>query len=257
MEPDDKNLKKYALVTTYFCLDCPQPTKEYLLQRFNADCDIEDIYINFSNSFDPWHVDHLNVGVARGRKDLIYGKIFLLKEFIEKNILNKYEYMCHIDYADTRFCRSFIKMMEDFIRSEQDFIISTEKLSWPPIESVRHWGNPIIEEKEFYFINSGAFIAKTASFYEYICKIHNTCLTTALDYYDDQGIWQYYNLYVDKLPADETCKYFFSTAHLDSSYYTVENNAVKTKFGTFPYLLHDNSSFSLNLTRHNFFMNEE
>jgi hypothetical protein len=247
-------MKDYALVTTYFCHGCEQPTPQQLLERFNADCPAEDMYINFSDRFDPWHVDDIEVGVARGRKDLLYGKIFLLKQFIETNILNQYKYLCHIDYADTRFCRSFLGMMDEFVKSNQDFIISTEKPAWPPIDAIRRWGNPTIQEQEFYFINSGAFIAKVDVFYEYLCKMHTLCLTTPLDYYDDQGVWQYYNVYVEQLPADTTCKYFFSTALLDDSYYTIEHNTVKTKFGTYPYLLHDNSSFSLNLTRRNLFM---
>jgi hypothetical protein len=257
METNTVILKKYALVTTYFCFGCEEPSRIDLQKRFSADCDIEDIYINFSNSFDPWHMDHLNVGVAGGRKDLIYGKIFLLKQFIEKHILNKYEYLCHIDYSDTRFCRSFIQMMDEFAASNQDFIISTEKQAWPPIQSIHSWGNNQIKEEEFYFINSGALIAKVGTFYKYICKMHDICLTTSLNYYDDQGVWQYYNLYVDKLDADETCKYFFSTAHLDESYYTIENNTVRTKFNTLPYLIHDNSSFSLGLTQRNLFINTE
>jgi hypothetical protein len=36
---------------------------------------------------------------------------------------------------------------------------------------------------------------------------------------------------------------------LDESYYTIENKIIKTKFNTEPYLIHDNSSFSLNLIK--------
>jgi hypothetical protein len=248
-------MKKYALLTTHYCINCICSTKEQLISRFNYDGDIDDLYINFSDKFDPWHKDDLVVG-ATGRKDLVYGKIFLLRDFIKNNISDKYEYICHIDYNDTRFCRSYVKMMEEFISTGDDFIISTEKNCWPPLDIVKTWANDPLEEKEFFYINSGAIIAKTNIYYEYLTYLSQLCTSTNIDFWDDQGVWQYYNLYIDKLNADETCKYFFSTALLDDSYYTIENTTLKTKFGTYPYLIHDNSSFSLGLTARNLFMYE-
>lgn len=240
-------MKKYALATTYYCLDCPCPTKEQLKDRFNYDGDLEDIHINFSNQFDPWHKDSLNVGIS-GRKDLVYGKIFLLRDFIKDNILNNYEYVCHIDYSDAKFARSFIDMMKDFESTKEDFIISTEKKCWPPLDNVRNWINYSIEEKEFHYINSGAIISKTEIYYDYLNKLSDICLTENIDFFDDQGVWQYYNLKIKNLNSDKETKYFFSTGLLDDSYYTIdENKKIKTKFGTYPYLIHDNSSFSLNL----------
>lgn len=240
-------MKKYALATTYYCLDCSCPTKEQLRDRFNYDGDLDDIYINFSNQFDPWHKDNLNVGIS-GRKDLVYGKIFLLKDFIKDNILNNYEYICHIDYSDAKFARSFIDMMKDFESTKEDFIISTEKKCWPPLDVVKSWIDYSIEEKEFHYINSGAIISKTEVYYDYLNKLSDICLTENIDFWDDQGVWQYYNLKIKNLNSDKETKYFFSTGLLYDSYYTLEENKkIKTKFGTYPYLIHDNSSFSLNL----------
>jgi len=54
-------------------------------------------------------------------------------------------------------------------------------------------------------------------------------------------------LKIEKLNADTNCEYFFSTSELDETYYTIENNKIKTKFETYPYLIHDNGSFNLNL----------
>jgi hypothetical protein len=241
-------MKKYALATTYYCKDCLCPNKEYLKSRFNYDGNVEDIYINFSNEFDPWHKDHLNVG-ASGRKDLVYGKIFLLRDFIKDNILDKYKYICHVDYNDTKFARSFIEMMSEFESTKEDFIISTEKNCWPHIEKVREWVDYPLEEKEFHYINSGAIVSKTETYYNYLVELANICLNTELDFWDDQGVWQYYNVKIKNLNSDRTSKYFFSTALLDDSYYTIENKLIKTKFETRPYLIHDNSSFSLNLTQ--------
>lgn len=238
-------MKKYALLSTFYCNGCICPSKEDIRNMFNYDGDLKDLHINFSNKFDPWNLEKcVNV---RGRRDLIQGKIFLLKEFIENNILNKYEYVCHIDFSDTRFARSFLEMMNEFENTKQDFIISTEKNCWPYFSSVKTWVDYELLEEEFKFVNSGAIISKTEVLYNYLIELMELSLSNIVDFWDDQGVWQYYNLKVKTLNADRDCKYFFSTALLDESYYTIENNKIRTKFGTFPYLVHDNSSFSLNL----------
>lgn len=239
-------MKKYTLITTYYCMKCEEPTKKDLKNKFNYDGELDDLYVNFSNNFDPWNKDYLNVGIS-GRKDLIYGKIFLLKDFIKNNILDKYEYICHIDYSDTKFVRSFIEMMVHFESTKQDFIISTEKNCWPYLDVIKNWVNYELEDKEFYYINSGGVISKTEIYYNYLLELSELCLNTNIDFWDDQGVWQYYNLKIKNLNADTNCNYFFSTGLLDESYYTIEEKLIKTKFRTYPYLIHDNSSFSLNL----------
>lgn len=240
-------MKKYALTTTYYCTNCKCPSKEELKSRFNYDGDIDDLYINFSDKFDPWHKDELDVG-ATGRKDLVYGKIFLLRDFIKNNIVNNYEYVCHIDFSDTKFARSFLGMMQDFENTNEEFIISTEKICWPYLDVVKKWLDYPIEEKEFEYVNSGAIISKPEVYLNYLNILSELCLTTGIDFWDDQGVWQYYNLKIKNLNADKICKYFFSTALLDDSYYTMNDKLIKTKFETYPYLIHDNSSFSLHLT---------
>ena len=242
-------MKKYALVTTYYCNGCSEPSNEYLKSKFNFDGDEKDIYVNFSNEFDPFKMDKIPfVGVTR-RRDLVYGKIFLLKKFIKNNILGKYEYVIHIDFGDTKFSRSCNDMVEKFIETDQNIIISTEKNCWPYLESVQKWTSKILTNEEFSFLNSGAIISKTDVFYQILETLEKICLTSDLDFWDDQGVWQYYHLNVQELNLDKTCDLFFSTGLLDNSYYSIENNTIITKFKTKPYLIHDNSSFSLNLTK--------
>jgi hypothetical protein len=242
-------MKKYSLITTSFCSNCSEPDKFFLKNKFNYDGDESDIYVNFSNEFSPFDFNKIpNVGYSK-RKDLVYGKIFLLKKFIEENILGKYEYLCHIDYSDTKFCGSFIEMMNKFSSSENDLIISTEKNAWPYIDELNKWTDKNLEENEFTFLNSGAVISKTEIFYKMLDNLINICLTINLDFWDDQGVWQYYDICVSPLKKDINCEYFFSTALLDDTYYIIDNSQIKTKFNTIPYLIHDNSSFSLNLIK--------
>ena len=242
-------MKKHSVITTYYCNGCHEISQEHLKSKFNFDGDVEDIYVNFSNKFDPFNIGEIpNVGIT-GRKDLVYGKIFLLRKFIEENILGKYEYLTHIDFSDTKFSRSSNDMIDKFIQSGEDIVVSTEKNCWPYIHEVSKWMGKPMDEKEFFYLNSGAIISKTNTFYELIKELENICLTTNIDFWDDQGVWQYYHLKIKELNTDKNCDYFFSTAMLDDSYYTIENKKIKTKFNTEPYLIHDNSSFSLNLIK--------
>jgi hypothetical protein len=242
-------MKKHSVITTYYCNGCHEISQEHLKSKFNFDGDVEDIYVNFSNKFDPFNMEEIpNIGIT-GRKDLVYGKIFLLRKFIEENILGKYEYLTHIDFSDTKFSRSSNDMIDKFIQSGEDIVVSTEKNCWPYIHEVSKWMGEPMDEKEFFYLNSGAIISKTNTFYELIKELENICLTTNIDFWDDQGVWQYYHLKIKELNTDKNCDYFFSTAMLDDSYYTIENKKIKTKFNTEPYLIHDNSSFSLNLIK--------
>jgi hypothetical protein len=238
--------KKSCLVTTYYGLNAQYPSKNDVKNKFLSDCEDEHLYINFDNSFDPWNMEHLSVGASR-RKDLVYGKIFLLKNFIEKNILNKYDFLCHIDYSDVKFSKSFNEMVDKFINSGRDFIIATEKICWPDIDTVERWARKELKPKEFEYINSGCILSKVDIFYTYLNELIEICLKTNIDFWDDQGVWQYYHTSISPLVSDNICEYFFCTGLLDDTFYNMEDKKIKTKFDTYPYIIHDNSSFNLNL----------
>ena len=205
--------------------------------------------MNFSNKISPHNFDNLPyVGITK-RKDLVYGKIFLLLDFVRENILGKYEYICHVDYSDVKFCRDFTDMMEKFEDSNLEIIISTEKNCWPYFDTVQTWSETPLQDLEFSFLNSGGVISKVEKFVEILEKLKLLCLTTQIDFWDDQGVWQYLDLN-ENIHKDTICEYFFSTALLNETYYTLENKKITTKFGTEPFVIHDNSSFSLNLINH-------
>lgn len=242
-------MKKYCLVTTYYCNECGIPSKESVKSKLNFSADISDLYLNFSNTFSPHNFEKLPyVGISK-RKDLVYGKIFLLLEFVKENILGNYEYICHVDYSDVKFCKSFNEMMKKFEDSNEEIIISTEKNCWPYLDTVQTWVNFPLENIEFTFVNSGGVISKVEKFVETLEKLKSLCLTSEIDFWDDQGVWQYLDL-SEKIHKDTNCEYFFSTALLNETYFTLEDKKLTTKFGTEPFVIHDNSSFSLNLTNH-------
>lgn len=240
---------KNAIISTYYCLGCQEPSKSECRLRFAYDVDDNDFYLNFSNDFNPFDFSNItDVGVSK-RKDLVFGKIFRLKTFMEKNILGKYDNILHIDYSDTKFARSSTELFEEFIKTGKDIVISTEKNCWPYLNAVSSWFGVDLPQKEFFYVNSGAVISKTEKFYEILKELEKICLDSNIDFWDDQGVWQYYNLKKNNLSKDINSEYFFSTAELDETYYKFEDGVITTKFGTKPYLIHDNSSFSLNLIR--------
>lgn len=243
-------MKSHCLITTYFCDGGKMPSAQELKYKFNTDVSDSDIFLNFTNKISPYKLDHIpNVGPSR-RRDLVFCKIFLLNSFIKNNILGKYEYVCHIDYSDVKFCRSYNEMMNSIISKDIDILISTEKKSWPYIEAVCNWKTPKVDlkEEEFKYLNSGAFVSKTGVLLEILDKLEKLCLSTNIDFWDDQGAWQYYDLFVSSIKKDHISEYFFSTGFLDETYYKIIENKIITKFDTMPYIIHDNSSFSLNLT---------
>ena len=242
-------MKKYALVTTFYCWGCNEPTKEMLKNKFNYDGEIDNVFVNFSSEFDPFNPQNIpNVGISK-RTDLVYGKIFILRKFIEENILGKYENIVHIDYSDTKFNRSCNEMVDEFLSLGNEIIISTEKICWPYLQIVSSWFNAELKDQEFFYVNSGAIISKTKKFYEILVELEKICLTVNLNFWDDQGVWQYYCHNNNEIIRDHSSQFFFSTALLDETYYKINDGVVETKFGTKPFLIHDNSSFSLNLIK--------
>lgn len=242
-------MKKYALVTTKYCDKCSMDTNEQIKKRFNYDGDENDFYVNFSDKFSPWNQDIIpkNIRIKSNRADLIYGKIFLLRNFIEREILNKYEYLLHIDYSDTKFNRSYIELMETLISEGYDFLISVEKKMWPPFESVNSWFNEEIVDEEFNFLNSGVIFSKVDTFYGHLLSLEKIVEETNLSLWDDQGVWQYYDLHGKNLKKDVESKYFFSTANLNDDDYSINDKKIFNLFGYSPYIIHDNGSQNLNL----------
>jgi hypothetical protein len=139
--------------------------------------------------------------------------------------------------------------MNEFRNSGKKITISTEKTAWPYIETLREWAKRDLNDNEFSFLNSGFVLSEVKTFHSILCDLERICLETNIDFWDDQGVWQYYDLMKNNIDKDHKSLYCFSTALLDETYYEIKNGKLKTKFGTEPYVIHDNSSFSLNLTK--------
>jgi len=248
-------MNNFCFVTTSYCDNCQEPSINDIKAKFNIDSDVSNIFVNFSNEFSPYnHIKIPAIGASR-RKDLVYGKIFKLHEFLKKNIEGKYNYVCHFDFSDTVFCRSATEMMNKFISENREFLMCAEKPCWPYFDTVVRWGKPNTrlindDSKIANFLNSGVIIAKTAILISLLEKLIKICLEVDIDFWDDQGVWQYYYNFVDNsLPIDFKSDYTVCTAFLKDENFIFEDNKifVRNEWKSQPYIIHDNSSFSANL----------
>jgi hypothetical protein len=64
-------------------------------------------------------------------------------------------------------------MIDKFIATGEDIIVSTEKKCWPYLDFVSNWVDKELEDKEFFYLNSGAIISKTTTFYEILKELEN------------------------------------------------------------------------------------
>ena len=170
-------------MSTYYCTDCVEPTKEFCKSKFNHDNLEEEFILNFSDYFDPFKTDKI--------------------PYVGKT------------------------------KRKEDIVISTEKNCWPYIETVSEWVGSKLPHKDFLYINSGAVIGKVDVFYDKLKKLERICLETNIDFWDDQGVWQYLNLTEGGITKDDKSQYFFSTALLDNTFFTRDSEGIKTKFKTF------------------------
>ena len=245
-------MNQYCFITTSYCCGCHEPTKEYIKNRFNIDAELTSIFVNFSNDFSPNDYTKMPFVGATKRRDLVYGKIFKLYDFIVNCVENKFEYICHFDFNDTFFCRSATEMMDKFISEGKDFLICAEKPCWPYIDTVMRWGVPTrhipqADTNIANYLNSGVIIAKTSYLLQILNKLKELCLTKSIDFWDDQGVWQYYYFYMNQeLNVDYDSEYTICTSFLKDDNFSLENNKVvvnNCKKST-PFIIHDNSSFS-------------
>lgn len=248
-------MNNFCFVTTSYCENCEELSSQHLKLKFNIDCSEDNVFANFSNNFSPFNHSNIpNIGATR-RKDLVYGKIFKLYDFLENKIKNNFEYVCHFDFSDTIFCRSAEKMMNKFINEKKEFLICAEKPCWPYFDAVIKWGTPVTnlindDSKIANFLNSGVIISKTSILLCLLEKLKHICLTSNIDFWDDQGVWQYYYNFIDNsLPVDFNSEFTICTAFLKEDNFKIEDKKliVNNEHRTLPYIIHDNSSFSANL----------
>ena len=185
---------------------------------------------------DDIHIIRENQGETIGKDFdtlLFLFKVNKIKEYIENNLLNKYEYVLYMDGTDTNFIRNPENLLNEFNEYDKSIIFGGELVLYPHTENDYLYENKP-KNSQFIYLNSGVWIGKVEKVIKHMQQmINNTeCI------YDDQGRWTYQYLYNDDIMIDQNRKFIFNTYNA-ADYITLTKDGVVLK-DINPYIIHDN-----------------
>lgn len=166
---------------------------------------------------------------------LYYYKIIKLCDYIENNILNKYDYILFMDATDTAFMKSFNGVLEKFKKLNCNILFGAEKELWPRTNYTYLYEN---KERlsEYCYLNSGTYIGYTDKIFHYLKDMIDK------DYFrDDQGSWATIYLLNNDVKLDQNCEIFFST-HKSKNKIKIEDNLYKL-IDVDAHIIHDNGGY--------------
>jgi hypothetical protein len=189
-------MEKIAVLTVLF--DYP----EYYLPTFYNNC------LKYFKSENIHIVRKSNLVKDGSYYDkLFYYKVISLLDYIEKNIVGKYEYILFLDATDTNFISSPVNIIEVFKSLNCSVLLGAEYGLWPPTNYTHLYDNKIKITDKFY-LNSGTYIGYTDKIVFHLKDIIEKKYQEGID---DQGRWTIQYLLNDDIKIDQECKIFFST----------------------------------------------
>ena len=182
----------------------------------------EDIHIIRENEGE---INNMNIDNL-----LFLFKVIKIKEYIESNLLNKYEYVLYMDATDTNFINNPVNMIIEFKKYNKSIIFGGEKVLYPHTEN-DYLYNYKPKESEFIYLNAGVWIGKVEKVIDHMQKIidNTKCI------YEDQGRWTYQYLHNDDIMIDQHNHFFFNTYDA-GNYITITEEGVILK-NMNPYIL--------------------
>ena len=184
-----------------------------------------------------------------------YDKLFFYKtvkvlEYIEKNIIGKYEYILFLDATDTNFIKSPEGIIEKFKSLDCSIIMGAEKGLWPPTNYTHLYENKRVINDSKY-LNSGTYFGYTDKIVHHLKDIIEKEYQTGID---DQGKWSIQYLLNDDIVIDQERDFFFSTLDTKDSV-KIENNEVLL-LNLDAYIIHDNGPHNENTIKLTQILNE-
>jgi hypothetical protein len=180
---------------------------------------------------------------------LFYYKTVKILEYIESNIVGKYEYVLFLDATDTNFIKSPEGIVEKFKSLNCNIIMGAEKGLWPPT-NYTHLYNKKRMISDCKYLNSGTYFGYTDKIIYHLKDIIEKEYQTGID---DQGRWSIQYLLNDDIMIDQERDFFFST--LDSKdCVNFEGNKVSI-LNSDAYIVHDNGPQTNNTTKLTHFLN--
>ena len=189
-------MKKIALVTALF--DYPEHYEPSFYKNALKYFSPEDIHVVRNNGL-----------ITNGS---YYDKLFFYKtvkvlEYLEENVVGKYEYVLFLDATDTNFIKSPEGIIEKFHSLNCSIVMGAEKGLWPPTNFVHLYQNKrAINESKY--LNSGTYLGYTDKVIYHLKDIIEKEHQTGID---DQGRWSIQYLLHDDIIIDQERDFFFST----------------------------------------------
>lgn len=231
-------MKKIALITSLF--DYP----DYYKPSF---------YDNSLKYFSPENIHVVrNSGLIDGSyyDKLYYYKTVKVLEYIETNIVGKYEYILFLDGTDTNFIKSPEGIIEKFKSLNCSIIMGAEKGLWPPTNYTHLYDKKRVINDSKY-LNSGTYFGYTDKIIHHLKDIIEKEYQTGID---DQGRWTIQYLLNDDIVIDQERNFFFST--LDTKDSVRIDGSEISLIGLDACIIHDNGPYNENTIKLTQILNE-
>jgi hypothetical protein len=184
-----------------------------------------------------------------------YDKLFFYKtvkvlEYIETNIVGKYEYILFLDATDTNFIKSPEGIIDKFKSLNCSVVMGAEKGLWPPTNYTHLYENKRVINDSKY-LNSGTYFGYTDKIVYHLKDIIEKEYQTGID---DQGRWSIQYLLNDDIIVDQERDFFFSTLDTKDSVKIEGNEILLLNLGA--YIIHDNGPYNDNTIKLTQILNE-
>ncbi len=223
-------MENIALITSIF--DYPEQFEPPFYKNALKFLKAEDIHILRNSDL---------ISRDRSLYDKLYHyKVVILKDYIQNNIIGKYEYILFMDGTDTNFIKEPTDIIDRFNELNCSVILGAEKTMWPNTEYSHLYEKKRIDSV-YKFLNSGTYFGKSVNILKHLNSIIDRDCCKGID---DQGQWSIEYLLSDDVMIDQECNFFFST--LDSKDKIIDNNGEYTLSNVNAYIVHDNGPYTEN-----------
>ena len=217
-------MKKIAIITSLF--DYPYHYQPTFYDKAILEVPKEDVHI----------IRNSGLISSESYYDKLYHyKIVMVLDYIQKNIVGKYEYILFLDATDTAIMKPLEGIIEKFNNLNCSVILGAEKGIWPHTTYTYLYSEKRIDS-EYKYLNSGTYFGYTEKVAYYLNDIIEKEYQLGID---DQGKWTIEYLLNDDILIDQECEFFFSTYNSKDKIIIGDNdNVILDNINA--YIVHDN-----------------
>jgi len=190
--------------------------------------------LKYFNEEDIHIVRHNQYSKTSFYEKLFFYKVVKLLEYIEQNILGKYDYILFLDGTDTNFIKSPNDIVEKFLKLNCSIVMGAEANLYPGTNYDHLYDKKRVVSESKY-LNSGTYFGFTNKIVDHLRDIIEKEYQTGID---DQGRWTIQYLLNDDIIIDQEKDFFFSTYNT-GKYVKIDNNSVEL-IDSNAFIIHDN-----------------